>query len=40
MAVVLMLDATMSAATNLETGIIDMDVITTGRSSMEKKRIF
>ena len=38
-AVTLMLDATLKSATDPSTGIIDLDIITTGRSSAIKHRI-
>lgn len=38
-AVTLLEQATMQSATDPETGIIDMDIITTGRSSAVKKRL-
>jgi DNA replicative helicase MCM subunit Mcm2 (Cdc46/Mcm family) len=38
-AVTLMEKATLSSATNPETGIIDMDSITTGRSALARKRV-
>lgn len=38
-AVTLMEKATLASATNPETGIVDLDIITTGRSSTVKKRI-
>ena len=38
-AVRLMMAATMTAATNPETGEIDMDLITTGRSANDRMRL-
>lgn len=38
-AVVLMEKATLSSATDPETGIIDLDIITTGRSAALKKKV-
>lgn len=38
-AVSLMEKATLSTATDPETGIIDLDIITTGRSSTVKKKV-
>lgn len=38
-AVTLMEKATLSTATDPETGIIDLDIITTGRSSALKKKV-
>ena len=38
-AVVLMEKATLSTATDPETGIIDLDIITTGRSATLKKKV-
>ena len=38
-AVVLMEKAALSSATDPETGIIDLDIITTGRSAALKKKV-
>ena len=38
-AVVLMEKATLSSATDPETGIIDLDIISTGRSAALKKKV-